>query len=330
MKRRFTKMHGLGNDFVVFDGVRQSLALTADQCRFLADRRFGIGCDQILLVEPPRLAGTDFHYRIFNADGSEVEQCGNGARCFARFVREEGLTSKTEIPVGTAAGAIRLYVEPDGQVRVDMGPPVFDPARIPFLAPVERLASGGGLATGGTLTSWGAMASGERLASGGLPARVKAKASTEAQTAPIPGVLGEAAEYDLEVDGEILRIGAVSMGNPHAVLRVDDLDQAPVAQLGPRIERHPRFPRRVNVGFMQVLAPNHIRLRVFERGAGETLACGTGACAAVVVGRRQGRLEEEVRVSLPGGDLRIRWAGDREPVWMTGPAARVFSGEIEL
>ncbi|MGB8145249.1 MAG: diaminopimelate epimerase [Chromatiaceae bacterium] len=276
MKLRFTKMQGLGNDFVVFDGVRQRVTLSAAQCRFLADRRFGIGCDQILLVEPPRLAGTDFHYRIFNADGSEVEQCGNGARCFARFVHDQGLTDQTEIPVGTAAGPIRLFLAADGQVRVNMGTPRFAPERIPFLA------------------------------------------TTEADS------------YDLEVDGQTLRIGAVSLGNPHAVLRVTDLDQAPVAQLGPLIERHPRFPKRVNAGFMQILDLGHIRLRVFERGAGETLACGTGACAAVAVGRRLGLLNEAVRVSLPGGDLRITWAGGTEPLWMTGPALSVFSGEIEL
>jgi len=276
MKLRFTKVQGLGNDFVVFDGVRQRVTLSAAQCRFLADRRFGIGCDQILLVEPPRLAGTDFHYRIFNADGSEVEQCGNGARCFARFVHDQGLTDQTEIPVGTAAGPIRLFFEADGQVRVNMGTPHFAPERIPFLA------------------------------------------TTEADS------------YDLEVDGQTLRIGAVSLGNPHAVLRVTDLDQAPVARLGPLIERHPRFPKRVNAGFMQILDPGHIRLRVFERGAGETLACGTGACAAVAVGRRLGLLNEAVRVSLPGGDLRINWAGGTEPLWMTGPALSVFSGEIEL
>ena len=302
MMLRFTKMQGLGNDFVVCDGVRQAVTLSPEQCRFLADRRFGVGCDQILLVEPPRLAGTDFHYRIFNADGSEVEQCGNGARCFARFVNDQGLTAKTEIPVGTAAGPIRLFIEPDGQVRVNMGPPIFTPARIPFLAPVELLPKAELLATAGPAVT----------------ATSNAIALTEAN------------DYDLEVAGEMLRIGAVSMGNPHAVLRVDDLDQAPVERLGPPIERHPRFPRRVNVGFMQVLAPNHIRLRVYERGAGETLACGTGACAAVAVGRRLGLLGERVRVSLPGGDLQVHWAGDDQPVWMTGPAMTVFTGEIQL
>ena len=275
MKLRFTKMHGLGNDFVVIDAVRQRVALDPATIRHLADRHRGIGCDQLLLVEPPRLPDTDFHYRIFNADGSEVEQCGNGARCFARFVRDQGLTDRTEIPVGTAAGAIRLCVEPDGQVRVDMGVPILEPARIPFLAEAESLS------------------------------------------------------YALDVDGETLSIGAVSMGNPHAVLLVEDTATAPVARLGPRIESHPRFPRRVNVGFMQVVAPDHVRLRVYERGAGETQACGTGACAAVVTGRRLGLLAPRVRVSLPGGDLVIEWVGSEQPVAMIGPAQQVFEGEID-
>jgi diaminopimelate epimerase len=276
MKRKFTKMQGLGNDFVVFDGVRQRLELTSEQCRAIADRHFGIGCDQVLLVESPRGPETDFYYRIFNADGSEVEQCGNGARCFARFVRDQGFTDKTEIPVGTKAGDIRLYLEHDGQVRVNMGVPVFEPERIPFVA--DSLAD----------------------------------------------------LYELAVDGRKLSIGVVSIGNPHAVLRVDDVDAAPVDTLGPRIERHPRFPRRVNTGFMQVLDRGRIRLRVFERGAGETLACGTGACAAVAVGRRWGLLAEQVLVNLPGGDLVIQWPGESRPVWMTGPAVSVFDGEIEL
>ena len=275
MKLRFTKMHGLGNDFVVIDAVRQVVELDTAAIRQLADRHRGIGCDQVLLVERPRLPGTAFHYRIFNADGSEVEQCGNGARCFARFVRDQGLCDQTEIPVGTAAGAIRLFIEPDGQVRVDMGVPILDPARIPFLADAQ------------------------------------------------------APTYDLAVDGETLTIGAVSMGNPHAVLLVDDTDRAPVARLGPRIESHPRFPRRVNVGFMQVLAPDQVRLRVYERGTGETLACGTGACAAVVSGRTRGLLGPRVRVSLPGGDLVIEWSVNGRAVQMTGPAQRVFEGEIE-
>jgi diaminopimelate epimerase len=270
-------MHGLGNDFVVLDGVRRRIDLTPAQAARLADRRFGVGCDQVLLVEPPRLTGTDFHYRIFNADGSEVEQCGNGARCFARFVRDEGLTDKDAIPVGTAAGAILLRLRPDGQVTVDMGEPRLAPAQIPFVAPQQ------------------------------------------------------ATRYPLDLDGETVQIAAVSMGNPHAVLAVDDVDSAPVATLGPRIERHPGFPNRVNVGFMQLLDPRHIRLRVWERGAGETLACGTGACAAVVAGRLWGMLEDApVAVALPGGTLVINWPGAGEPVLMTGPATRVFHGEIEL
>lgn len=276
MTLRFTKMHGLGNDFVVFDALRQTVALTPGQCRRLADRRFGVGCDQILLVEAPRSPDTDFHYRIFNADGSEVEQCGNGARCFARFVRDKGLTDKREIPVGTAAGNIRLYVQSDGLVRVDMGTPRFQPERIPFLA--DAVAD----------------------------------------------------SYALDVAGQSLDIGAVSMGNPHAVLQVDDADAAPVLELGPLIEHHPRFPQRVNAGFMQILEPGHIRLRVFERGAGETLACGTGACAAVAVGRLRGLLAERVRVSLPGGDLVVEWPGESRPIWTTGPAVTVYEGEIDL
>ena len=275
MKLKFTKMHGLGNDFVVLDSTREPLPLSAELVRELSHRRFGIGCDQLLVVEPPRDPTTDFYYRIFNADGAEVEQCGNGARCFARFVREQGLTDKDEIPVGTAAGPIRLYCEHDGQVRVNMGAPILEPARIPFLVPAQCL------------------------------------------------------QYDLTVAGETLTIGAVSMGNPHAVLQVPDAECAPVAMLGPNIEHHARFPARVNVGFMQVIGPEHIRLRVYERGSGETLACGTGACAAVVVGRLWDILGERVRVSLPGGDLVIQWLGGSEPVWMTGPATTVYQGELE-
>jgi diaminopimelate epimerase len=276
MHLAFTKMHGLGNDFVVVDAIHQSFDPTPDQCRHLADRRLGIGCDQILLVQRPEAAGADFHYRIFNRDGSEVEQCGNGARCFARFVLDRGLTAKREIAVDTRAGRIRLFLEADGQVRVNMGTPRFDPAQIPFLAEQER----------------------ER--------------------------------YTLNMEGEPLSIGAVSMGNPHAVLWVEEVDRAPVARLGPRIEHHPRFPNRVNAGFAQLVDRGHLRLRVHERGSGETLACGTGACAAAVVGQRQGLTGKQVRVSLPGGDLVIQWDGDGEPVWMTGPAVRVFDGEIEL
>ncbi len=276
MRIHFSKMHGLGNDFVVIDAIRQAVEITPERARFIADRRFGIGCDQILLVEPARLAGTDFHYRIFNADGSEVEQCGNGARCFAAFVRQQGLTDKDVIDVGTAKGPIRLFIEPDGQVRVDMGPPLLDPAEIPFEAPAQ------------------------------------------------------AASYPLSVDGRTLEVGAVSMGNPHAVLLVDDVTTAPVETLGPLLESHPRFPQRVNVGFMAVRDRGHVDLRVYERGAGETLACGTGACAAVVSGRLRGLLDETVEVHLPGGNLVISWPGPDQPVWMTGPATHVFDGNIAL
>ncbi|MEF3193695.1 MAG: diaminopimelate epimerase [Halothiobacillaceae bacterium] len=276
MQLRFVKMHGLGNDFVVLDGVRQQISLTSAQVRFLADRHIGIGCDQLLLVEPAITPDTLFRYRIFNADGSEVEQCGNGARCFARFVRDEGLTDATSIPVMTAAGRIVLHVEDNGEVTVDMGAPRLEPAEIPFEAPQRAMG------------------------------------------------------YPLAVHGEMHVISAVSMGNPHAVLRVEDIDSAPVETLGPAIESHPRFPHRVNVGFMQVVAPDHIRLRVYERGAGETLACGTGACAAVVAGRLHGWLVDTVKVDLPGGRLTIYWQGEGRHVMMTGPATRVFEGRIEL
>ncbi|OOG23359.1 diaminopimelate epimerase [Thioalkalivibrio denitrificans] len=278
MRLQFSKMHGLGNDFVVIDAIGQAVELTPDQVRLLANRRLGVGCDQVLLVERPSdPARADFRYRIFNADGNEVEQCGNGARCFAVFVRERGLTAKDDIPVETPAGIIRLRVQPDGQVTVDMGPPKLKPWQIPFEAPEA------------------------------LPA------------------------YPLEVEGETFEIGAVSMGNPHAVLRVENVQTAPVARLGPLIEGHERFPRRVNVGFMQVQSSGEIRLRVYERGVGETLACGTGACAAVVVGRIQGLLDERVAVDLPGGRLVIDWPGQEEaPVLMTGPATQVFTGSMEI
>ncbi|MFZ5537041.1 MAG: diaminopimelate epimerase [Pseudomonadota bacterium] len=276
MQLSFVKMHGLGNDFVVLDGVRQPISLTTEQVRFLADRHFGIGCDQLLLVEPAPTPDTLFRYRIFNADGGEVEQCGNGARCFARFVRDEGLTDATTIPVMTAAGRIVLHVEDNGEVTVDMGVPRLEPAEIPFEAPARAMS------------------------------------------------------YPLAVHGAFHTISAVSMGNPHAVLRVEDVDSAPVETLGPAIESHPRFPKRVNVGFMQVLAPDHIRLRVYERGAGETLACGTGACAAVVAGRLHGWLVDTVKVDLPGGRLTIHWQGEGRHVMMTGPATRVFEGRITL
>ena len=276
MKLRFTKMHGLGNDFVVFDAISQMVDLDEARIRHIADRHFGIGCDQVLLVESARSSNTDFHYRIFNADGGEVEQCGNGARCFARFVRDQGLTDKKIIDVGTAKGDIRLYVEDDGHVRVNMGVPCFSPQDIPFIADAE------------------------------------------------------ADRYAIDVDGRTLEIGAVSMGNPHAVTIVDEAATAPVETLGPALERHPRFPNRVNAGFMEIRSRDRIALRVFERGSGETLACGTGACAAVAVGRRLGLLDEEVAVSLPGGELVISWRENDNPVWMSGPAERVFDGIIEL
>lgn len=276
MKLRFVKMHGLGNDFVVLDGVRQSIALTPEQLRFLADRHFGVGCDQILLVEAATQAGVDFRYRIFNADGGEVEQCGNGARCFVRFVHEQGLTDKREIRVETLRGIIAPRLEADGNVTVDMGAPRFLPAEIPFLHDDDTVI------------------------------------------------------YHLDVADDTLEISVVSMGNPHAVHVVPDVDSAPVAAHGPLIERHERFPQRVNAGFMQIVDPHHIRLRVYERGSGETLACGTGACAAAVTGIRRGLLQSPVRVSTRGGDLSIAWAGPGQPVLMTGPAVTVFSGEIEL
>ena len=276
MKMPFVKMHGLGNDFVVLDGVRQSVVLTPPQLRRLADRHFGIGCDQILLVEPASQPGIDFRYRIFNADGGEVEQCGNGARCFVRFVHDQGLTAKREIRVETMGGVIGPRLEDDGTVTVDMGVPVFASAQIPFLAASEDLV----------------------------------------QT--------------LRVADEDIAITAVGMGNPHAVQLVADVDLAPVERQGPLIEVHPRFPQRVNAGFVQVLDRHTIRLRVFERGAGETLACGTGACAAAVAGIARGLLESPVRVATRGGDLAIAWNGHGTPVLMTGPAVTVFKGEIEL
>lgn len=276
MRLPFTKMHGAGNDFVVFDGVTRSIVLTPEQIRRLADRRFGVGCDQVLVVEPPISPGADFRYRIFNADGGEVEQCGNGARCFARFVLDNGLTTKTEIAVDTLGGRIYPRVERDGMVTVNMGVPRFEPAAIPFHA--ER----------------------------------------------------QAIVYDLEVGDQKVSISALSMGNPHAVQVVADVDQAPVAIQGPLIERHPRFPRGVNAGFLQILDRRQVRLRVYERGAGETLACGSGACAAVVAGRLRELLDETVTVRVPGGTLRVTWAGAGEPVWLAGPAATVYQGTVEL
>jgi diaminopimelate epimerase len=275
MKLKFSKMHGLGNDFVVIDGVRQSVHLTPEWVRFLADRHFGVGFDQLLLVEAAHQPDVDFRYRIFNADGGEVEQCGNGARCFARFARETGLTDKREIRVATQKGVIALHLETDGQVTVDMGEPRFSPAEIPFTSDGEHIS------------------------------------------------------YSIDIDDGALEISVVSMGNPHAVQVVADVDNAPVARQGPLIQSHPRFPARVNAGFMQVVDRGHIRLRVFERGAGETLACGTGACAAVAAGIRRGLLDSPVVVATRGGLLTIAWRGTGHPVWMTGPAVTVFTGEIE-
>ncbi|WP_136254932.1 diaminopimelate epimerase [Onishia niordana] len=272
----FTKMHGLGNDFMVVDLITQRALLRDEQIRTLADRNFGIGFDQLLTVEPPMDPDMDFRYRIYNADGSEVENCGNGARCFARFVRDQRLTHKHEIRVETRGGPLTLKVEDDGRVSVDMGVPRFAPKSLPFEADEDRL------------------------------------------------------RHHLDVAGEALEIGVTSLGNPHAVINVENVDTAPVARLGPLIEAHPRFPRRVNAGFMQVVSPHEIRLRVFERGSGETLACGTGACAAVACGIRQGQLESPVTVHLPGGDLTITWPGVEAPLVMTGPAMHVFDGRVAI
>ncbi|MDD5403037.1 MAG: diaminopimelate epimerase [Sulfuricella sp.] len=276
MLLKFTKMHGLGNDFVVANGISQNISLSSAQFRFLADRHFGVGCDQVLLVEKPTRTDADFRYRIFNADGGEVEQCGNGARCFVRFVHDKGLTEKTAIRVETASGIIEPRLEADGQVTVNMGAPRFEPGEIPFLAEKRALT------------------------------------------------------YPLPVGDRIIDISAISMGNPHAVQVVDHIDYAPVAEQGALIESHPAFPARVNAGFMQVVDRTHIKLRVFERGSGETLACGSGACAAVVAGITRGLLDAQVQVSTRGGELAIRWEGEGQPVWMTGPAVTVFEGEINL
>ncbi len=285
MRLKFTKMQGAGNDFVVLDGVTRRIDPTPELARRLADRHFGVGCDQILLVEKTQRSDADFRYRIWNGDGGEVEQCGNGARCFVRFVHDKGLTRKSEVRVETLSGVIVPRLETDGQVTVDMGEPLFEPDRVPFdargLEPVQH---------------------GKR--------------------------------WPLELAGRRVPVAVLSMGNPHAVQAVADVDSAPVASEGPLIECHPRFPKRVNAGFAQTLDRGNIRLRVWERGAGETLACGTGACAAVVAGIREGSLDETVRVATRGGDLTIRWAGgENDPkgsVWMTGPAVTVFEGEIEF
>lgn len=283
MKIKFTKMHGAGNDFVVIDAVHQQINLTPEQWKFIADRRFGIGADQMLVVEPSPVAGIDFRYRIYNADGGEVEQCGNGARAFARFVSDKGLTDKRVIRVETMAGVIEPTLEADGRVTVDMGAPVLTPAQVPF---------------------------------------------------DTHGLNGKSEGLDtlwpLDIPGKTTWISVVSMGNPHAVQIVADSEAAPVLLDGPAIEHHARFPKRVNAGFMQVLDRHQIKLRVFERGAGETLACGTGACAAVVAGILRGVLDSPVAVQTHGGELVIQWAGIGQPVMMTGPAVTVFEGEIDL
>ena len=276
MQLKFTKMHGLGNDFVMLDGIRQSLSLTPEIIRKIADRRRGIGCDQVLIVEAAHTPGVDFGYRIFNRDGGEVEQCGNGVRCFAVFVRAQGLSTKTELAVETHAGIVYPQVQANGEVKVNMGVPRFLPADIPFTA-----------------------ASRQDI-------------------------------YTLDVQGGPVAVTVLSMGNSHAIQVVVDVEQAPVTTQGPLIEQHARFPRRVNAGYMQVVDAAHIRVRVYERGAGETQACGTGACAAVVAGRVRGLLQEQVDVALRGGTLRIAWKGEGEPVWMTGPAVSVFECSIDL
>ena len=273
---KFTKMHGAGNDFVVLDGVRQRIQLTPEQLRLLADRHFGVGCDQILLVETTQSPQADFRYRIFNADGGEVEQCGNGARCFVRFVHDQGLTHKREIIVETKSGLISPRLEEDGRVTVNMGPPIFEAARIPFNSDSDALIQ------------------------------------------------------PLQVGDETVQITAVSMGNPHAVQAVADVERAPVVTQGALIEHHPLFPKRVNAGYMQIVDRHHIKLRVYERGAGETLSCGTGACAAVVAGIRRGLLDDPVQVATKGGVLNIAWGGEGTPVMMTGPAITVYEGEINI
>jgi diaminopimelate epimerase len=286
MKLKFTKMHGAGNDFIALDGYTRELALSGEQVRALADRHFGIGADQLLLVERPSVPGADFKYRIFNCDGGEVEHCGNGARCFVKFVRDRGLTDKRSVRVQVQGGLITLTMRDNGEVVVDMGRPVFEPARVPFDA-------------------------------GSLEGRRE----------------GTDTLWPVEAAGATHWVSVVSMGNPHAVQVVDDVEAYPVSAVGPAIERHPRFPQRVNAGFMQIVSRREIKLRVFERGAGETLACGTGACAAVAAGLRRGLLDSPVVVHTHGGTLTIAWDGARDEtaaLAMAGPAATVFEGEIEL
>jgi diaminopimelate epimerase len=276
MRIAFTKMHGLGNDFIVFDAHQPDQAPSAATLRRLADRRTGIGFDQALVLEPPRRAGTDVFYRIFNADGSEVEQCGNGARCIARLVASRAASHDRALVMDSPGGIVDARLRPDGLVSVAMGVPEFAPRALPF--EVER----------------------------------------------------EAPSYHLDLPSGPVEFGAVSIGNPHAVIRVRSVRDAPVDTIGPAMENHARFPRRVNVGFLEIVAPDHVRLRVFERGVGETRACGTGACAAVAVGRRHGPLAEEVRVDVPGGRLIVQWPGPGEPIWLTGPAETAFEGQVDI
>ncbi len=276
MLLKFTKMHGLGNDFVVVDLITQRFTLKPHHVRKIADRHFGVGCDQLLVVEAPQRPDVDFRYRIFNAEGSEVEQCGNGARCFARFVRDKKLTGNNPIRVETCSGVISLEIDEHKRVKVDMGPPYLEPTEIPFVADQR------------------------------------------------------ATTYELEADGQVLKVSAVSMGNPHVVLQVDNVDTAPVESLGPTLEAHPRFPKRVNVGFMQIIDRQRFRLRVFERGVGETLACGSGACAAMVAGVQRGLLDADATAELKGGELSLNWQGEGHPVIMTGPATTVFEGQVRI
>ena len=276
MQVRFAKMHGLGNDFVVFDAVNQDVQLSSEKIRWIADRKSGVGCDQVLVIHPATDADIDFNYQIYNSNGEEVEQCGNGARCIGRFLALNGLTNQTSINIKTISGVYQIYLHEDEMVTVNMGVPIFEPEKIPF--------------------------------------------SVDAQ----------AMSYQLDVEGEQVKIGAVSMGNPHAVLQVNDINKAPVEILGPKLEKHSMFPNKVNVGFMQVLSPEHIALRVFERHVGETLACGTGACAAVAVGQTQGLLNKQVTIDLPGGSLEIVCENPAAPVMMTGPAQFSFDGSLNL
>jgi diaminopimelate epimerase len=276
MRLPFTKMHGLGNDFVVLDAVTRRVELTPAQIQWIARRRFGVGCDQVLVLQTAERSGVDFYFRIFNADGSEAEQCGNGARCLARFLHDRGLIDKTQIKLQSLGGVISLRLEADGRVTADMGVPVFEPVRVPFEAKTQQVV------------------------------------------------------YDLDIGARQVQVSVLSLGNPHAVQVVDELSDAVVSSQGPLIERHVRFPRRVNAGFMQVLDRRHVRLRVYERGVGETLACGSGACAAVVAGCQRGLLDDAGEVVLPGGSLSVAWAGEGEGVFMTGPTVSAFEGIIDL